>query len=96
MLGVLNTTCEWCKKGVSSKYPEPIYSEPTTLPCAIGKDTKLKQTDLGLVKTEELYYILHFGEVQDGDTLNGQTVAVSEIKDLVGNTAYYKAVVINA
>jgi hypothetical protein len=38
---------------------------------------------------------LHFAEVQNGDTIDGYTVAVSEIKDLLGKTAYYKAVVLN-
>ena len=95
MIGVLNTTCEWCKKAEVNKYGETTYSTPITLPCAVGKEVKLKQTDIGLVSSDEQYYILHFGEVQNGDTIDGYTVAVSEIKDLLGKTAYYKAVVLN-
>ena len=95
MIGVLNTTCKWCKQEEVNKYGETTYSTPITLPCAVGKEVKLKQTDIGLVRTDEQYYILHFAEVQYGDTIDGYTVAVSEIKDLRGNTAYYKAVVLN-
>lgn len=95
MIGVLNSTCEWCKKEAENKYGEITYSQPKLLNCAIGKDTRLKQTDLGLIKTEEQYYILHSAGVGDGDTLNGNTVAVSEIKDLSGKTCFYKAVVLN-
>ena len=95
MIGVLNTTCQWCKQAEVNKYGETTYSTPITLPCAVGKEVKLKQTDIGLVRTDEQYWILHFCEVQNGDTIDGYTVAVSEIKDLLGNTAYYKAVVLN-
>lgn len=95
MLGVLNDSCLWCKQVSINKYGEPTYSSPITLPCSTCKNTRLTQTDLGLIKTEELYYILHSAGVRDGDTLNGHTVAVSEIKDLSGNTCFYKAVVIS-
>ena len=96
MIGVLNSTCEWCRQTQLNKYGEPTYSSPTILPCATGKDTRLTQTDLGLMKTEELYYILHSAGVRDGDTLNGHTVAVQEVKDLSGCVCFYKAVVVNA
>lgn len=97
MIGVLNTTCLLCKQSSVNKYGEPTYNTPISIPCSIGKDTRLTQTDTGLIKTEEMYYILHSAgaEVQDGDTLNGQVVAVSEIKDLMGSTLYYKAVVVD-
>lgn len=96
MLGVLNDTCLWCKQSTINKYGEPTYTPPTPLPCATGKDTRLTQTDTGLIKTDELYYILHSAGVQDGDTLNGHTVAVQEVKDLSGRICFYKAVVVNA
>ena len=97
MIGVLNTTCLWCKQSSVNKYGEPTYNTPISIPCSIGKDTRLTQTDTGLIKTEEMYYILHSAgaEVQDGDTLNGNTVAISAVSDLSGNVCYYRAVVVD-
>lgn len=97
MKGILNTSCVWCKKESVNKYNEITYSTPITIPCAIGKDIKYKQTNIGLVKMEEKYYILHSAgaELQDGDTLDGNIVSVGEIKDTKGRTTYYKAVVLN-
>lgn len=96
MIGVLNSTCSWQRKEQTNKYGESTYSSPTFLPCAISKDVKLTQTDTGLIKTEEKYYILHTDVVSDGDLLDGYVVAVSEIKDLIGSTAFYKAAILNA
>lgn len=95
MIGALNTTCEWSKQSTTNKYGETTYTTPTILPCAIGKNVRLKQTEQGLIHSEELYYILHSAGVQNGDTINGQVVAVSEVKDLRGSTLYYKAVVVD-
>ena len=95
MIGVLNSTCKWQKK-TTNKYNETIISTPPTiLPCTAGQDLKLKRTEAGLESFNEVYYILHSVGVQTGDLINGQEVAVSEIKDLGGRTAYYKAVVLN-
>ena len=95
MKGILNSSCVWCKKENVNKYNEISYASPITLPCAVGKDIKYKQTDNGLIKIEEKYYILHSAGVGDGDTLDGHIVSVGEIKDTRGRTAYYKAVVLN-
>lgn len=95
MIGVLNDTCKWCKQLNKNKYGEVDYSEPIILPCAISKDVRLVQTDLGLIKQEEKYYILHFAEVQDGDTIDDKIVSVGCIKDFRGQVLYYKAVVLN-
>lgn len=96
MIGVLNSTCSWQRKEQTNKYGESTYSSPTSLPCAISKVVKLTQTEAGLIKTEEQYYILHTEVVSDGDLIDGHLVAVSEIKDLMGSTAFYKAVILNA
>jgi hypothetical protein len=97
MKGILNSSCVWRKKESVNKYNEITYSSPATIPCAVGKDIKYKQTELGLVKIEEKYYILHSAgaELQDGDTLDGQIVLVGSIKDTMGQIAYYKAVVVD-
>lgn len=97
MKGILNSSCVWCKKESVNKYNEITYASPTTIPCAVGKDIRYKQTELGLVKIEEKYYILHSAgaEVQDGDTLDGHIISIGSIKDTRGQIAYYKAVVLN-
>ena len=96
MRGILNTECVWCKKKSANKYGEIEYDTPQTIPCAVGKDIRYKQTDGGLIKVEEKYYVLHSERVQDGDTLDGDIVAVGVIRDTRGQVAYYKAVVLNA
>lgn len=95
MLGILNTTCVWKKNLGVNAYNEPSYAEPITLPCAIYHDTKLKQTDVGLVKLDEKYYVLHTNMVSDKDLLNGEEVAVETVRSLSGSVLYYRAVVLN-
>lgn len=95
MLGKLNTTCTWQKLLETNAYNEPSYAEPSILSCAIYKDTRLKQTNVGLVKLEEKYYILHTDAVSDGDLINGEEVAVEEVRSLCSTVLYYKAVVLN-
>lgn len=96
MKGILNTTCEWEKQDGISKYGgEYSYSSPTTLPCAYGQDIHYKQTEVGLVKVQEKYYILHTPDVKDGDKINGEIVSVGEFRDTKGKITYYKAVVLN-
>lgn len=96
MLGILNTTCNWEKNMGVNAYNEPTYANSVTLPCAIYHETKLKQTDIGLVKYDEKYYVLHTNQVSDKDLINGEEVAVEIVKSLSGAVLYYRAVVLNA
>ena len=95
MKGILNTTCKWEKQEEMNKYGECSYSSPTTLPCACGQDIHYKQTDAGLVKVQEKYFILHTPDVKDGDRINGDIVSVGVFRDTRGKITYYKAVVLN-
>ena len=95
MVGVLNDTCVWeQKQQTTSKYPETTTSEPLTLPCFKGLDKKLTQTELGLVKEEVQYFLLHTEVVKDGDLLDSEVVAVQPLKDFAGTIQAYKAVVV--
>lgn len=94
--GILNNTCVWCAKQSVNDYGETTYSAPETIPCAIGTNEKLKQTDIGLVKLSEIYFILHDCRVKDGDKLNDLPVVVEPVKNTKGVVQYYRAVVLGA
>lgn len=93
MLGVLNDVCLWEKKTTQGKYPGQSHAKPVEVPCIKGIDTRLTKTDVGLVKTDIQYYILHTDCVCDGDKVDGKTVIVQQIKDIVGTVQAFKAVV---
>lgn len=95
MLGMLNDVCRWQKLLGVNDYNESTYCDAVNLPCAIYHDSKLKQTDVGLVKLDEKYYVLHTDKVNDKDLINDEEVAVETVKSLNGSVLYYKAVVLN-
>lgn len=96
MVGVLNDTCLWEQKQITtnSKYPESNYAEPCTLPCFKGKDkNKPIQTETGVQYREIDFFLLHTDVVKDGDLLDGKVVAVQVLKDFGKTIQGYKAVV---
>lgn len=96
MIGILNTTCIHKKLLSKDKYNTPIYDNPSTIPCAIQIEPKLQQTDVGLVKINEKFYVLHTDAVSTGDLLDDLEVVVEPIRALSGEIIWYKAVVLNA
>lgn len=96
MLGVLNDTCVWQKYIGSNAYNEDEYLEPTTLPCAKFHETKLKQTDVGLISFDEKYYVFHTNDVGDRDLVDGREVVIEVVRSLSGEVLYYRAVVQSA
>ena len=95
MLGILNDTCVWKQQIKNSNTPfvQSVVSE--LIPCTKGIDTKLVLTDVGYMKIDVQYFILHTDVVKDGDLLDDKQVVVQVLKDLSGTVQGYKAVVCN-